>query len=154
MENSIKKRMKIAINLAQKSLKFNDVPIGCVIFDSNNKCIGKGYNSCIKNNDPSAHAEVLAIKNACKKKKTLVLENSSLYVTLEPCQMCETLIKATRIKNIFFGAYNIKYRKDRILHPNKNFFFSESKYCFNGGFEEELCAKILKDFFIRLREIT
>lgn len=123
MENSIKKRMKIAINLAQKSLKFNDVPIGCVIFDSNNKCIGKGYNSCIKNNDPSAHAEVLAIKNACKKKKTLVLENSSLYVTLEPCQMCETLIKATRIKNIFFGAYNIKHRKDRILHPNKNFFF-------------------------------
>ena len=69
MENFTKKRMKMAINLAEKSLEFNDVPIGCVIFDSNNKCIGKGYNSCIKNNDPSAHAEVLAIKNACKKKK-------------------------------------------------------------------------------------
>ena len=68
MKNIIKIRMKMAIKEAKKSLKFNDVPIGCVIFDENNKCIGKGFNSCIRKNDPSAHAEIMAIRNACKKK--------------------------------------------------------------------------------------
>ena len=53
----------------QKSLKFEDIPVGCVITNSNNKIIGKGYNSCIKNNDPSAHAELLAIRMACRERE-------------------------------------------------------------------------------------
>ncbi len=151
MKNIIKIRMRMAIKEAKKSLKFNDVPIGCVIFDENSKCIGKGFNSCIRKNDPSAHAEIMAIRDACKKKNTLILNRSSLYVTLEPCQMCESLIKFTRIKNIFFGAYNSKFRGKKKLTTKENFFYSESKYVFFGGFEEDLCSRMLKDFFKQLR---
>lgn len=151
MENITKIRMKMAIKQAKKSLKFNDVPIGCVIFDENNKCIGKGFNSCIRTNDPSAHAEIIAIRDACKTKNTLILDKSSLYVTLEPCQMCESLIKFTRINKIFFGAYNSKFRKKKKIIVKQNFFYSESKYAFFGGFEEDLCSKMLKDFFKQLR---
>ena len=62
--------MKNAISLALKSLKLNEVPVGCVIVDAEEKIIGFGYNSSIENNDPTAHAEIMAIRMACKKKKT------------------------------------------------------------------------------------
>ena len=61
--------MKNAISLALKSLKLNEVPVGCVIVDEEEKIIGFGYNSSIENNDPTAHAEIMAIRMACKKKK-------------------------------------------------------------------------------------
>lgn len=150
MDSITKTRMQMALKLAKKSLRNGDVPVGCVIFDSNKNCIGTGFNSCIKNNDPSAHAEVLAIRNACKHLNTLFLTDVVLYVTLEPCSMCEALIKEARIKKVFFGAYNL--RKE--IKDKKNFshiFQSDSKYRFYGGFEEESCAKVLKEFFAKLR---
>ena len=147
------KFMDIAVKLAKKSLKFEDIPVGCVITNSNNKIIGKGYNSCIKNNDPSAHAELLAIRMACKREGSLILDTASLYVTLEPCMMCEHLIKEARIKKVFFGAYNLNFRKKKLVYNSRsNIFFSESKYGFYGGFNEEECSNLLKNFFSKLRK--
>ena len=74
--------MDNAINLALKSFQLNEVPVGCIIADANNKIIGYGYNSSIKNHDPTSHAEIMAIRMACKKKKSHKLIGCSLYVTL------------------------------------------------------------------------
>lgn len=149
------KFMQMALELAKRCSKFNDIPVGCIIVNSKKEIIGSGYNSCIMNNDPTAHAEVLAIRMACVKENTLILDKSSLYVTLEPCMMCEHLIRETRIKNVFFGAYNLNYRKKKIIQNSRsNIFFSESKYSFNGGFEEKECKKLLKNFFQNLRKKT
>ena len=147
--------MKKAIQLTKKCEAHKDVPVGCVIVDSKNRYISSGFNSCIRKNDPSAHAEVIAIKRACKKKKTLILDDVSLYVTLEPCLMCQTLINETRIKNVFFGAYNLSFRKKKMFKPfQKKLFLSESKYQFFGGFMEKECSIILKNFFCSLRKNT
>ena len=143
----------MAIKLAKESLKSDDIPVGCIVLNSKDEIIGSGYNSCIKNNDPTAHAEVLAIRMACKKEKNTVLDNSSLYVTLEPCIMCEHLIVETRIKKVFFGAYNLNYRKKKIIsNARSNFFYSESKYRFYGGFQEVECSRLLTNFFKELRK--
>ena len=147
--------MKKAIELTKKCKDHKDVPVGCVIVDSKNRYLSSGFNSCIRKNDPSAHAEVIAIKQACKKKKTLILDDVSLYVTLEPCLMCQTLIKETRIKNVFFGAYNLSFRKKKMFKSfQKELFLSESKYEFYGGFMENECSIILKNFFGSLRKDT
>ena len=64
--------MDNAINLALKSFQLNEVPVGCIIVDANNKIVGYGYNSSIKNHDPTSHAEIMAIRMACKKKKKVI----------------------------------------------------------------------------------
>ena len=122
--------MKKAIELTKKCKAHKDVPVGCVIVDSKNRYVSSGFNSCIRKNDPSAHAEVIAIKQACKKKKT-------------------------RIKSVFFGAYNLSFRKKKMFKSfQKELFLSESKYEFYGGFMENECSIILKKFFVSLRKNT
>ena len=100
--------MNNAIKLALKSLKLNEVPVGCVIVDAEEKIIGFGYNSSIENNDPTAHAEIMAIRMACKKKKTHKLTGCSLYVTLQPCKMCEAAIYISGIKKNLLLKENIQ----------------------------------------------
>ncbi len=106
----MKKYIEIALKEAKKSLKSNDVPIGAIIVE-NDKIIAKGHNTREKTKDITAHAEINAIKKACKKKNTWHLDNCILYVTLEPCQMCLEAIKQARIKQIFYNAPQQKKSK-------------------------------------------
>jgi tRNA(adenine34) deaminase len=133
--------MKYAIKLAYKALKKKEVPVGALIVQ-NNKIISKGYNQSICLNDPSAHAEIIAIKNAGRKMKNYRLNNVDIYITLEPCIMCIGAILHARIKNVFFAAYSYKYSIKSIFNINilKNINIE-------GGFLENESKNIIKKFF-------
>lgn len=108
---NIEEIMNVAINESNKALKKNEVPIGCVIVQDG-KIIAKGYNKREKNNDLLGHAEIIAIKKACKKLKTWKLDDCILYVTLKPCTMCEAMIKQARIKKVYYLLDKLDFKKD------------------------------------------
>ena len=94
--------IETAISLAKESNVKEEIPVGCVIFDNNGEIISKSYNLTEKNFfDPTAHAEILAIREACKKLKVKKLNNCSIFVTLEPCEMCKNAIYQSRNKKYF-----------------------------------------------------
>ncbi len=144
-----KNHVKTAIKLAKDSKKFNEIPVGCVIFDDEGKIISKANNSSIQKCDPTAHAEILAIRQACKKLKKTKLQDLSIFVTLEPCKMCENAIYQSGIKRVYFGAYaeNLEKIKDKMI----NYQFEQNGYQYYGGIEEKECSKLLKSFFRKLR---
>ena len=90
------------LKLSKKAYEQNEVPISAVVVDESMNIIGKGYNQRIKLNDITAHAEVLALKEAANKLGDWRLSNCDLYVTLEPCNMCKEIIKEARIKNVYY----------------------------------------------------
>ena len=95
--------MEIALKEAKKANKKDEVPIGAVIV-KDNKVIAKGYNKREKSKNAINHAEIVAIKRACRKLKDWRLENCEMYVTLKPCPMCAGAISNARIKRVYFGA--------------------------------------------------
>ncbi|GAA0127102.1 MULTISPECIES: nucleoside deaminase [Clostridium] len=97
--------MEIAIQEARKALIFNEVPVGAVIV-KDNKIIATAHNLKEFNNDPTCHAEILAIKKACKALNNWRLNDCSMYVTLEPCPMCAGAIIQSRIKNLYIGTFD------------------------------------------------
>ena len=143
--------MSLALKLAKKCLEYGDVPVGCVILNKKKQLIGCGMNSVMKNKDATAHAEMEAIRFACASLNSEKLFDTSLFVTLQPCVMCESAIFQSRITNIFFGAYQENYKK--IHNYTKKKYFSENhKFQFYGGFYEQQSSKLLKSFFKKKRE--
>lgn len=147
------KYMKIALKEAGKCLKNGDVPVGCVIV-KNDKIIGKGFNKRNKKKNSLMHAEMIAINKACKHEKDWVLEDSTMYVTLEPCAMCAGAILQSRIKKLVIGADSEKsgsfgsvINMNEILENEK---FNHKVEIEKGILKEE-CSKILTDFFEKLR---
>ena len=111
------------------------------LVNDKNEIISCASNSMVQNHDPTSHAEIVAIRKACKKLKTTKLLNFSIYTTLEPCLMCESLIISVGIKKIYFGAFsdNVKIHKRKI----KNYFSSNNNYEFFGGFKEKECSDLI-----------
>ena len=99
--------MEQALKCAKKAFAYDEVPVGAVIV-KDNKIIAKGYNKSIKAKDTSAHAEIVAIRKACKKLNNYRLTDCDIYVTVEPCLMCVGALVWARVRKIFFGAYDIK----------------------------------------------
>ena len=95
--------MQVALQQANKAAKRDEVPVGAVIV-YNGKIIAKAYNKREHRHDATAHAEILAIKKACRKLKNFRLAECDMYVTLEPCVMCMGAILNARIKNLYYGA--------------------------------------------------
>ena len=141
--------MDYAIKLANKCKRNGEVPVGCVIVDDQGNIVTYASNSMIKNNDPTAHAEILAIRKACKKKKTQKLIDFSLYVTLEPCEMCEAAIYQVGIKKVFL--VHMQKTLSCIRIKKKNYSNEQKGYQYFGGFKEKTCTKLVKDFFKDLR---
>ena len=139
--------MKRAILEAKKTKK--DVPIGCYIL-KNGEVIASAYNMREENNDVTAHAEILAIKKAQEFLNNWRLDDCSLYVTLEPCPMCAWAILQSRIKEVYFGSYNLKYGAfGSVINLND---YSDFKVKIYGGIEEDECNKLLNDFFYEVRK--
>ncbi len=138
--------MKVAFKLAQKAYKKDEVPVGAVVVH-NGKIIAKGYNKRQRTQDATLHAEIIAIKKACKKLKTFRLNDCILYVTLEPCVMCAGAIINARIGKVVFGAYDKKYGCCGSLYN----LLSEGKFnhtpSVQGGMMEQQCSEILTNFF-------
>jgi len=139
---SHKEFMELAINEAQKS--GNDIPVGAIIVE-NNRVIAKFHNQKEELNDISAHAEILAIKHAETEKRNWRLDNCIMYVTLEPCPMCATAIVNARIKEVYFGAYDLLYGAlgSKLNIPS----IFNSKIKVTGGINEEECSNLLKNFW-------
>lgn len=138
--------MKLAIEQALKCK--NDVPVGCVI-KKNGQVIASAHNLREEKDDVTAHAEILAIKEAQKILKTSRLFDCEMYVTLEPCPMCAWAILQSGIKTLYFGAYNPQYGAfDSKLRLAE---IANSKIKVYGGIEEEECNMMLEKFFMKVR---
>ncbi len=139
-----------ALEQAKIAFNKNEVPVGAIIV-RNNLIISSSYNMVIENNDPTAHAEINVIRQACSLLENFRLVDCDIYVTLEPCPMCAQAISNARIKRLFFGAYDIKSggvdNGARIFNQSSCFFIPE----IYGGIMEKDCSNILKEFFINKR---
>lgn len=138
--------MQEAIKNAISAYNVDEVPVGAIIV-KNNEIIASTYNQTVTNNDCTSHAELLAIKEACKKLKTNNLKGCTLYVTFEPCIMCTGAIINSKIDKIVFGAYDNRFLslETIILQSNsKNINHIPIHY---GGVEEEKCSNLLRKYF-------
>lgn len=149
--NQEEKFMKAAIREARKAEKLEEVPIGCVIVYEG-KIIARGYNRRNTDKNTLAHAELLAIKKASKKLGDWRLEGCTLYVTLEPCQMCAGAIVQARIDKVVIGSMNPKAGcAGSVLNLLQINAFNHQVEVEQGILEEE-CSTMLSSFFKNLRE--
>ena len=137
---------KMAFDQAKLALEHNELPVGAVIV-LNGQVIGSGFNRTLIDNDPTAHAEIVAIREAAKTLGDRRLTNASIYVTLEPCPMCVGAILLARITKIYFAAYDptngaCGSRNNLAVHP----VFGWSAQVFRMPGEEE-SAKLIREFF-------
>ena len=140
------KLMQKALNIAKFSGK--DLPVAAIIV-KNGEIIASAHNEQEKRNDITAHAEILAIREAEKKLKNWRLNGCTMYVTLEPCPMCAWAILRSRIDNLVFGAYDMIYGAFSTLPELVKMSNSTTKI--KGGIMETECKQILDDYFKELR---
>ncbi|MCO5363809.1 tRNA adenosine(34) deaminase TadA [Pseudomonas alliivorans] len=138
--------MREALALAAQGALLGEVPVGAVVVQ-NGEIIGRGYNCPISGSDPSAHAEMVAIRDAAKTVDNYRLPGSTLYVTLEPCSMCAGLIVHSRVARVVYGALE---PKAGIVHSQGQFFsqaFLNHRVLVEGGVLGEECGVMLSEFF-------
>lgn len=140
--------MDMALEQARNAAARQEVPIGAVLVDSrNNTVIARGSNRTIETADPTAHAEILVIRDGCRAAGAQRIPECDLYVTLEPCAMCAAAISFARIRRVVIGAADPK--SGGVLHGGK---FFEQPTCHHrpeitSGIDAENCGQVLKDFF-------
>ena len=145
------KFMKAAIREARKAYALDEVPIGCVIV-SDDKIIARGYNRRNTEGNTLAHAEISAIRKASKKLGDWRLEDCTMYVTLEPCQMCAGAIVQSRMKRVVIASMNPKAGcAGSVLNLLQMAEFNHQVEIEKGVLNEE-CSTVLSDFFRELRE--
>ena len=138
--------MRAALEEAERARKLDEIPIGAIV-TLNNEVIGRGFNSVIKNSDPTCHAEIMALRDAAQFLSNYRLPQVNLYITLEPCIMCLGAIFQARVKHVYFGAYDAKFHScdpSQQLVNNKTINHHSS---FEGGILEDDCSTILKNYF-------
>lgn len=149
--NQDEKYMREAIRQAKKAYALEEVPIGCVIVYQD-KIIGRGYNIRTVDKNTLAHAELQAIRKASKKMDDWRLEDCTMYVTLEPCQMCSGAIVQARIKRVVVGCMNPKAGcAGSILNLLDMKEFNHQVELTTGVLEEQ-CSGMMKQFFKELRQ--
>ena len=143
--------MAKAYALAQQAEAINEIPVGAVVV-ANGKIIGQGYNQSITLNDPSAHAEMLAIRQAGETIKNYRLIDCTLYVTLEPCPMCAGLLVHSRINRLVFGAQDAKTGAAGSVMNITNHEQLNHQITIRQGIMAEQCSQLLSAFFKRRRK--
>lgn len=149
MDNDTK-FMKEALKEAKKAYKLGEIPVGCVIV-YDNKIIARGYNKRESNNQATDHAEIIAIKKASRKLNSWRLENTTMYITLEPCVMCSGAIIQARIPNVVYGAYDNRFGCHKSITNIFDIKFNHSVNIY-GGVLDDMCSSLIKNFFKELRE--
>jgi len=143
--------MKLAINEAIKAREKQEVPVGAIIVDKNGNVIAKAHNLVETRNDATSHAEKLVIEKALKITGNRYLNNYDIWVTLEPCIMCASIIKLTRIRRLYYGAED---KKVGAIDNGVRMFSngrSKSKLEIYSGFSANKSEKLIKDFFRGIR---
>ena len=138
--------MRQAIKLAKKGRQLNEVPVGAIV-TFKGEIIGKGYNQCIQNQDPTAHAEIIAMRAAAKYIGNYRLNECNLYVTLEPCLMCFGACVHARISKLIYGADDLKIGAVKSNLEQTNSTKLNHKFEIVSGILKEECAEILSGFF-------
>lgn len=142
--------MQHALELARKAEEHGEVPIGAIVVLDNN-LIGKGWNQSITAHDPSAHAEIVAIRDASHHVKNYRLCNTTLYVTLEPCTMCAGAIIHSRIKRLVYGVTDPKSgAAGSVFNVLQSDLYNHKVAITNGILADE-CSNILRSFFQQRR---
>ncbi len=142
--------MKLALLEASKAAEIGEVPIGAIIVQDGT-IVGSGYNRREIDRDPTAHAEMIAIREASRNLGGWRLLNSTLYVTLEPCQMCAGAIVQGRVERVVYGASDPKAGcAGTLMNLLQEERFNHQVHLVRGVLEEE-CSQVLKDFFRHLR---
>ncbi len=150
MTNPADHYMAKALRYAQKAAEKDETPIGAVLV-KDGRIVASGYNLRESRQDVTLHAELTAIRKACRKLGSWRLDGCDLYVTLEPCVMCAGAIQQARIRTVYFGAYDPKaggvVSKTRVLDLSLN-------HCvrYEGGILEHECSTLLKSFFALMRQ--
>ena len=151
-ENFDVQMMRRALELADKAESLGEIPAGAVLVDNTGKIIGEGWNLSIVNSDPTAHAEIVALRHAAQCIQNYRLLNTTLYVTLEPCTMCAGAILHSRIKRLVFGASDAKTG----AVGSRFHFFDDYKMNHSleitGGVLQEECSRKLSAFCQKRRE--
>ena len=143
--------MRLAIKEAEKAALRDEVPIGAVLVHKDGEILAAAGNRCETLKDPTAHAEMLVIREGAKKLGDVRLPECDLYVTLEPCPMCATAISFARIRRLYFGAYDPK--GGGVDHGPKRYTQITCHHTpeVYSGIEEQACGDLLRKFFIDKR---
>jgi tRNA(adenine34) deaminase len=144
--------MNLALEEAEKAFKKGEVPVGCIIVDENDNIVSKTHNLKEAIKDTTAHAEILAIKEASQANDDWRLIGHTAYITLEPCPMCMYALLQARVDKVVFGAYDSKAGSVSLgynFHLDKRFNHS---FDLIGGVEHFKCSKILSNFFKQRRK--
>ena len=139
--------MDQAIEIARQAIATGDVPVGAIVVNKNGEIIGQGSNEREANSDPTAHAEIVAIRSAASRIQNSRLDGCTLIVTLEPCAMCAGAIAQSRISNLIFGAWDEKAGAvgsvmDVVRDPRA---LTKSEVI--SGIMEKECSEVLSNFF-------
>jgi len=145
IEPDDEKYMRLALREAARAANRGEVPIGAVVV-AGGKVIGRGGNRPIRNNDPTAHAEIVAIRKACLKSGNYRLPDTTIYVTLEPCAMCLGAMVQARVKRLIYGALD---PKSGAVVSIMRFPFERTNHRLEtaGGVLADDCGRMLREFF-------
>lgn len=138
--------MQRALALAQQAAAKGEVPVGAVLVREG-AVIGEGFNCPISSNDPTAHAEVMALRDAAKRLGNYRLPNTTLYVTVEPCAMCAGALVHARVARVVYGTSE---PKAGVADSHLSLFAAphfNHRVCCEGGVLQEACAAVMQDFF-------
>jgi tRNA(adenine34) deaminase len=142
-----------ALKLAMKAQQQGEVPVGAVVVH-NNIVIGEGFNQSITHTDPTAHAEVMALRSAATQLNNYRLVGATLYVTLEPCLMCLGAIFHARVSRLVFGAYDPRAGAVSSAMSHEDLNAMRHKIICDGGVLQQPCSEILQAFFKSKRGAT
>ena len=143
--------MQLALEQADQAAEKNEIPIGAILLDTDGTVIGRGHNQSISTHDPTAHAEILALREACRKKQNYRLPETTLVVTLEPCIMCLGAIIHARIGRVVYGADDPKTGSLKSRLQGAELSWSNHTFSVIQGIDQEHCSSILSSFFKRRR---
>ena len=139
--------MRLALAEAAKALALGEVPVGALTLDAEGVIIGRGFNQCIGRHDPTAHAEIMALRAAGEAVGNYRLNGALLVVTLEPCQMCAGALVQARLAGVVYGARDPRAGAVESCLDGLDQHFHNHRPWHCGGILEEDCAGLLTDFF-------
>ena len=152
MVSSLREAMKIAITAADEASAQGDVPVGAVVVDESGTILAVSSNRRERDQNPIAHAEMLCLQRAAKKRRSWRLDGCTIISTLEPCLMCTAAIVETNLSRLVFGAFNVKdgaFSSSKLLYRQ---LFSQQRLEIIGGFSRTPCTQQLLLFFQNLRQ--
>ncbi len=144
--------MKKACDLAKIAAVHEEVPVGAVLVNADGQCVGEGWNQPISADDPTAHAEILALRGAAKQLNNYRLPDTSLYITLEPCPMCAGAIVHARVKRVIIATLDPRTGSAGSVFNILNSPHLNHRVTVTTGVLQQECSSLLKTFFLNKRK--